>query len=269
MHAVLENPPVVDQTELAPAPAQTPPWLIAAPPAPPVAAVATPTEPAVKWDSPHAHISMKHLFTQKEQEDVWKAIFKGYGTPVVAVADPVDADTAILKAADQWCQPGYPRARTEGTGQPDEMMEFGTGLVDDMEVARFLDWCAERIVRGGWVQGAETSGSMVCMIGAINWRGRQAASRGSSTRALVLHRRAENAMLTFVNSLGASGIPEWNDTPGRTMSEVVNAFRTVAQQMRVISTPRFADPDWYQTWTAYRTPASPVPPFPGFDLASA
>jgi hypothetical protein len=113
-----------------------------------------------------------------------------------------------------------------------------TGPITWAEIADYLDWCAERIIRFGWVQGTEMFRDRVCAVGAFRLRSEQLGRRMAPIRADNLGQRAMyalNAHLHTTTGGGFSNIPSWNDHPNRTMTEVIAAFRDTARGIRELN----------------------------------
>lgn len=111
---------------------------------------------------------------------------------------------------------------------------------DPFDYAGALDCAADRVARG-WCQGVygDRDGN-VCLVGAVGIAcGRKiSASEGSyfednhratSTSAEDL---ARERMKTALSYLPMPGPDRWNDEPGRTQEEVVEALRTAAARAR-------------------------------------
>lgn len=181
----------------------------------------------------------------KWQAEAWKSFYHEVA-PVSLVAHPnppgTTADEA-LTAAGGWGKVGStPRRVVEhGTGEPDVewLSQLRDGPVTDQEVAVFLDACAERLNRFGWVAGAFCLGEYVCAVGAISVRHHEAARTIGLDRALTLSQRARDLLRAHLGLPGHSGsIERWNDTPGRTKQEVVQAFRDAAQAVKAVAATR-------------------------------
>lgn len=238
MQALLEKSPVVNQTELAAATIEAVTDLLkAAASTPPPLAAPQPvlTEADYCLPVPVEYGSWSKATWQHQAS-------KAYPLMPVTMAQ-LHGDTpseALVEAAAGWCGKrgliGVP-----GTGEPDVDVEFpAAGPISLAEIADFLDWSAERIIRVGWVQGTEQYNDFVCSIGALRLRQNQLAPRMGVGRASGL---AERACSVLTNHLhrhkgNMGGIIGWNDTTGRTMGEVVTAFREAAAELRDISAPR-------------------------------
>jgi hypothetical protein len=89
-------------------------------------------------------------------------------------------------------------------------------------VAATLDAVADYIEEHGWCQGLfADAGGAVCADRAL-----RAVSYGdelANARA-VLH--------AALSTDGDVGLPQWNDMPGRQVPEVLNLFRTTANETR-------------------------------------
>jgi hypothetical protein len=249
MQAVLEKPLGVDETQLAPAAtetvadflkatAETPPPLAA--PKPPLNPVLTEAE----YCLPSSFDYTIHAANGKPawQTAAWAA--GAYADPLKPVAIPApQGDTpanALLKAAGGWCQ-GSGLIGVSGTGEPDVDMDFpSAGPTTPTEVADFLDYAAERIIRFGWVQGTEMYGEYVCSVGALRLRRNALIPRMGSERATLLSEQACSALTNYLyrHKGNQEGIIGWNDTSGRTKGEVVTAFRAAAAELRGVGAPR-------------------------------
>ncbi|MFE5877800.1 hypothetical protein ACFQ6H_21265 [Rhodococcus sp. NPDC056506] len=95
------------------------------------------------------------------------------------------------------------------------------------EVATVLNRAADLLEQDGWTQGKmRDSNGCRCALGAMD-------------RALLdLHRGPANlrindlyveTMLNLRREIGQNNIPIWNDTPGRTATEVIAALRNAAK----------------------------------------
>jgi hypothetical protein len=217
MQAVLEKPLGVDETQLAPAATETVADF-------PKAAAETPPPLA----APKPPLNTGGVLTEAQ---------------VIAGLEPVWARPSgvtamqVLMGAEAWCEPS-PEFHADiegvpGTGEADVTADLRTGgLITLAEVASFLDWCAERIIRYGWVQKTEVYNNRTCAIGAIRVRSEQARSTMGFARANNLY---ETAARYLRHHLEGQCIETWNDRPGRTMQEVVAAFREAAAMLRGVS----------------------------------
>lgn len=206
MQAVLEKPLGVDETQLAPAATET-----VADRIPAAAEAAPPMVPPVPGGL--------YLWTVAKQS----------GKTSWTAANGFTA-SEVLQAGHEWRAPieGVP-----GTGEPDtHMAGMGMrtgGIITVVEVADFLDWCAERIRRFGWVQKTEVYNNRTCAIGAIRLRSEQARSYMGAARADNLYETAGRYLRHY---LKGEPIEDWNDRMGRTMEEVIAAFRGAATMLR-------------------------------------
>lgn len=243
MQALLEKPPVDDQTELA-ATALEPvaDFLKTAAETPPALAAAEPPLKSGGW-TPPGYFEYTPWAKQSGKSSWYSTAWKAMGYPQfpMASASP-HGDTpgeAIQEAATGWCKSGA--LGVPGTGQPDVEMTFPRfGPILVAEVADFLDYAAERIIRFGWVKGTERYGDYVCSVGALRLRMEQLAPRMSESRAMQLSEQACGALTSYLrrHKGNMNGIIGWNDATGRTMGEVVTAFREAAAELRGVSAPR-------------------------------
>jgi hypothetical protein len=84
-----------------------------------------------------------------------------------------------------------------------------------------LDDAADRIEQRGWVQGHTSSDEGLCLIYAL----------GEATRV-----NAPSKWRTVSDSLQrivGLDLVDWNDAPGRTKQQVLDAFRAAAKQERM------------------------------------
>jgi hypothetical protein len=89
------------------------------------------------------------------------------------------------------------------------------------DVQRVLLRAAEIIEERGWCRAAYIENGRLCAVGAI-----ATAAEGN---AFSLAPRVERAIRSFNDFIGGSvRIEAWNDAPGRTQSEIVNALRSAA-----------------------------------------
>lgn len=88
------------------------------------------------------------------------------------------------------------------------------------DVADVLNDAADHLCFGGWVQGQHYRGTASCAVGALD-----RATQGKSALAI-------RALETFRQYLGVRSVISWNDLPGRTADEVVNAMRHAAKELR-------------------------------------
>lgn len=86
-----------------------------------------------------------------------------------------------------------------------------------MTIPHVLRAAAERIERDGWCQGKPTDGTRCCAVRAIVMAGE--SSFGTSL--------AIEAVRDFIGC-NTYGVIHWNDTPGRTVDEVLAALRSAA-----------------------------------------
>lgn len=231
MQAVMEKPALVDATELAATTveavtdflkttAETPPPLAAAEP--------SVTDEQVTFIKGH-WVNAKGY----GKLNLWNAVTGPLESGGVTL--PVSTDET-LHAATQWCAP--PAASwilpgdlhgVPGNGLADSPAKLNSsGLVTTAEVADFLDWCALRIERQGWVQHTLNYQDRVCAMGAVQARFHDARAQMNEKRAYNL---SQTAARHLRHHLGCP-IESWNDAPGRTMQEVMTAFREAATELR-------------------------------------
>jgi hypothetical protein len=79
---------------------------------------------------------------------------------------------------------------------------------------------AEVIERDGWIQGHAFQHDGVCMVGAI-----ARAGRGQQWPAGTQYQK----MLTALFPSTGGNMVRWNDTPGRTKQQVIDALRKAAR----------------------------------------
>lgn len=92
------------------------------------------------------------------------------------------------------------------------------------KIADVLDDAADYIEANGWCQKhLESPTGEVCASGAIR-AVEPGAAWGDGYDALALFLGLDNWLV--------SSIPRWNDAPGRTEQEVLDAFRAAAKQQR-------------------------------------
>ena len=94
---------------------------------------------------------------------------------------------------------------------------------------------ADAIERGGHCQGTLVAGSAMCARGALNFATTgNAVSFGPSVLSSKVAREADRRLADFLNlkQVGQydDRVSGWNNTPGRTGAEVVNAMRACARQ---------------------------------------
>ena len=103
---------------------------------------------------------------------------------------------------------------------------------DIVTPADLLDAGADLIAVNGWWDGTAFHGHDdpgACVVTSLG----RAAPLGTG---LVF--RAEDAFATYVGLLGGfDSITEWNDTPGRTAGEVMDAMRSAAKAWREVNEP--------------------------------
>lgn len=210
MQAVLEKPPVVDETELAAATTETvTDYLKAAAEAPPTLAT---LEPQLILTEP--------ILTEAQ-------VINGWCAP-----------GGVLKAADCWSSNTLQVMITgvPGNGEPDvDVVLRDRGLITNWETAVFLDWCAERLIRFGWVQRTAQYGERACAIGAVHLRMEAATRQMNPNRAMLLGNKATSILVDLIHQKTGgkvSSIPTWNDQTDRTVDEVVSLFREAAQVAR-------------------------------------
>lgn len=247
MQDLLEKPPVVDQTELATATveavtdflkatAETPPALAAPQP------VLTEAQVIAGYCPPGGYEYATWQKTGKTawQHKVWKTMTKGQQKLVEIPAPQGDTPgQALLEASGTWCNPGP--WGVAGTGQDDVAVDFpAKGPVLITEVADFLDYAAERIIRFGWVRGVERYAMYVCSVGALRVRQEQLIPHMGESRAAKLAEQACGVLTSYLyrHKGNMVGIMGWNDAEGRTMGEVITAFREAAAELRGVSAPR-------------------------------
>lgn len=207
MQAVLEKPPVDDQTQLAATATieAVTDFLKAAAPPPPTMA------------TPEFQLTLD---------------------PSYAEANGWCAPSDTLKAATEWASESLQIWITgvPGNGEPDvDVALRDRGLITNWETAVFLDWCAERLVRFGWMQHTVQYGDRACAIGAVHLRMQDATRQMDPNRASLLGNIAGMILIDLIyQKTGGktNSIPAWNDQAGRTVDEVVSLFREAAQVAR-------------------------------------
>jgi len=104
------------------------------------------------------------------------------------------------------------------------------------QVADVLDDAADLLEREGWIQGAATAPEGYCVEGAIE------AVTGQSVALVSPRDDASDAESALRRIVGRRAY-QWNDAPGRTKPEVLDAFRAAAKQERMHpGTSALADP---------------------------
>lgn len=104
-------------------------------------------------------------------------------------------------------------------------------------IADVLDKAADLLEHNGWTQGNyENIDGALCSVGAIRKVVTQSAYNGSRASA-----RSVMALEDHLNP-GAphllwTQLIDWNDTPGRTMFEVIDLFRAVSKNLRNEASP--------------------------------
>jgi hypothetical protein len=96
------------------------------------------------------------------------------------------------------------------------------------QVADVLDDAADLLERDGWIQGHETGPGGVCAMTAI-----AAASVDHIMVGRSIAAATEDALMGAVPGWENASVPAWNDDPGRTKQQVLDAFRAAAKQERM------------------------------------
>lgn len=100
-----------------------------------------------------------------------------------------------------------------------------TTLTLNADAADLLDGAADVITEWGWCQNRLTDAvGRVCVVGAMT-----AAARNDALRLGLAYGEASAALRSII---GRGDIVRWNNTPGRTAAEVVQAFRDAAVKAR-------------------------------------
>jgi hypothetical protein len=95
------------------------------------------------------------------------------------------------------------------------------------QTAAVLDAAPDLIVRDGWRQGPRAEGEDgLCAGEAIAVADKAINGGHGRTARMMAARRALAAVI------GTEAIGIWNDAPGRSVSEVLDAFTTAAQRER-------------------------------------
>lgn len=235
MQTVLEKPQVDDQTQLAATTIEAVTDLLkaAATPSPTLAAPQSAlTKLGTAWCGPTPMNSTMWPL------DMWEV--GAYG-PIKMTPPYGDTPSEnLLEAAIGWCQKRG-LVGVAGTGEADVEAVFpDAGHIRTTEVAAFLDFAAERIIRFGWIQGTERYEEFVCSVGALRLRHAQLVPIMGENRAERLAEQASGALTSFLHRHRGNmqGIIGWNDTTGRTKAQVVTAFREAAAELRGINAPR-------------------------------
>lgn len=106
------------------------------------------------------------------------------------------------------------------------------------EVAQVLQDAAEVLERDGWDQGEYVTANGYCALGALG-KATDELKPSAFTGKLVFagamsdNPAASAATLAFLESMGwcdHDEVPDWNDAPGRTKQEVIDAFHLAAKQ---------------------------------------
>lgn len=90
------------------------------------------------------------------------------------------------------------------------------------EVARVLQDAAEVLEKEGWTQDNYKDQYGYCALGSINM------ALGVAATAMDSHQHLATAALEDV--IGTPFVATWNDSPGRTKDEVLDAFHAAAKQ---------------------------------------
>ena len=101
----------------------------------------------------------------------------------------------------------------------------------EITAADILEQTAEKFETGEykWFGGdvERTMGDQICADMAINKTVRM--TLGGFEQNMNLARAAGGALMSHVDSYS---IPRWNDTPGRTLDEVIQALKETAKELR-------------------------------------
>ena len=115
-----------------------------------------------------------------------------------------------------------------------------------VDVITVLERATERILRGGWTQGAWFRDDRSCLVQALRFgatAGREYIAAGNWGHASGTMRSladaAALALMVWLNTNADThlvgdpvGLVAWNDQPGRTQAEVVAALRGATAQLR-------------------------------------
>lgn len=94
---------------------------------------------------------------------------------------------------------------------------------DKAQVAEDLRSAASMIEKRGWIQGAPVTRDGVCALGAINLATDYSERCQEAVWTLAEYLELNNPVVP-----AAMKIPAWNDAPGRTKQDVVQAMEKAA-----------------------------------------
>ena len=102
------------------------------------------------------------------------------------------------------------------------------------DVATVLNTAADILEQDGWTQGkaVDRETGCRCAVGAINEAADRELVGPASTGAIVVWRDAVQAVrdrIRHESAIGYTSVPAWNDTPGRTATEVITTIRNAAK----------------------------------------
>jgi hypothetical protein len=96
-----------------------------------------------------------------------------------------------------------------------------------IQTADVLDAAPDLIVRDGWRQGPRAEGEDGLCAGEAIAVADKAINGGHGSTARMM--AARDALAAVI---GTDAVTEWNDTPGRRVSEVLDAFTAAANRER-------------------------------------
>lgn len=170
--------------------------------------------------SPQVLAQYKEYLAEKATQQQWHQSLYTY-PPSVAVYD--DGDDKALPVLVHGVDLGEYATRTSA-----ELPELTSQMFED---------AIEHINVHGWAQGAnlDTNGQ-VCLQGAFaKWQLRKndvMATCDTLLMAILVARTVEILDLMGVDAGQFISIPFWNDFPGRTKDEVIDALTTAAKKLR-------------------------------------